>query len=273
MYQQEDQTSSSEARLHHLSSGNAMHLLRRVHLVDPLQSPSWSGAQRTTPEHPNILHLIEASASDRPDAASPLQPGVINLSHDPNILAIRGLLLDTIKHVGPTFDQTPTNSSSSNPHPYKPPKWLTKLAITNNSTTLREVPLNIAANPSHGSLKSRTNPQAALQEKYDDFMSTLFTLINTHNNSQTSKLPPPTAKTLFTDIRMCVTEAGYFGIVPPSTRTGDHIFMVERDAGKSLFVVRRHPVHGFFLWNGLCYVHRLAEVVGNENATDRIMVG
>lgn len=238
-----------------------MQLLRRVHLVDPLQSPSWSGVQRSTQENSSVLHLIVKEACKSPNASELLQPGIVNLTSDPNILVVRGLLLDTIKHVGPVLDQYPTDR-----HSYKPPKWLVKLAITNNSAALREVPLNIAANTMRNPTKPRASPQKALQEKYDEFMTSIFTLVDIHN----AKAPP---KAFFADIRMCVTEAGYFGLVPPSTRTGDNIFMVERDALKSLFVVRKHPVHGFFLWNGLIYVHYLAEAVSNLHATDRIVIG
>lgn len=268
IYQPDDETTSSDTRLHYINTGYGMHLLRHVHLVDPLQSPSWSGVQRTTPSTPSILHRLEATANLTPEAATLLQPGIINPTHNPAILAVRGLLLDTIKHVGPALDSPATS-------PYRPPKWLTKLAITTNSTTLRELPLNIAANPSRGSLRARNNPQAALQEKYDDFMHTVFVLAlaagDAEDDLKTNSKTAP--KALFTNIHMCVTEAGYFGLVPQSARAGDNIFMVERDAMKSLFVVRRHPVHGFFLWNGIVYVHRLAEVVSNEHATDRIMLG
>lgn len=258
-YQPDDELTSIDTRLHYINTGYGMQLLRQVHLVDPLHSPSWSGIQRTPSSPPSILHLLESTFNLSPEAAVLLPPNIITPTHNPNILAIRGLLLDTIKHVGPAFD-SPYNPSP----PHKPPKWLTKLAIlTNNNSPLRSLSHNMATPPS---LKPRPNPQTALQEKYHDFLSTVFLLVS-------ASLDPPLSKMLFTSIRLIVTEAGYFGLAPQSARVGDHIFMVERDALKSCFLVRRHPVHGFFLWNGVCYVHQLAEGVENEMATDRIVVG
>jgi hypothetical protein len=269
-YQPDDETTSSTTRLHYITTGYGMQLLRQVHLIDPLHSPSWSGQQRTPQLPPSILHLLESTFALAPEAAVLLPPHIITPTHNPNMLAIRGLLLDTIKHVGPAMD-SPGGSSSLNSQ-YLPPKWLTKLAVSPNSTTLREAPL-VASPPS----LHRPNPQIALQEKYHDFMQTVFLLafqaLNSPDSSPESSPKTPAIKPLFSSIRMCVTEAGYFGLVPQSVRPGDNIFMVERDAPKSVFVVRRHPVHGFFLWNGVVYVHRLAEVVGNEFATDRIVVG
>lgn len=267
VYQPKDESTNSETRLHYIITGYGMQLLRQVHLVDPLHSPSWSGQQRTPQLVPSILHLLESTFALTPEAAVLLPQHIITPTHNPNMLAIRGLLLDTIKHIGPAMD-IPSNSST-----YLPPKWLTKLAVSPNSTTLREAPL-VASPP----CLHRPNPQVALQQKYHDFIQTVFLLafqsLNSPESSPDSSASKiPAIKPLFASIRMCVTEAGYFGLVPQSARPGDNIFMVERDALKSVFVVRRHPVHGFFLWNGVVYVHRLAEVVGNENATDRIVVG
>lgn len=193
-----------------------------------------------------------------------LQSGSINLTGDANILSVRGLLLDNIKHIGPVTEQRTVN-----PQSYKPPKWLTKLVVTKNSVAIRGVSLANTANPSNGSLKLKESPQDALQEKYDDFMATIFAIVKGQRQSSQPQKP----KDLFADISMCVTDTGYFGLVPPSTQPGDKIFMVERDPLKSVFVVRKHPVHGFFVWNGLVYIHSMAQVVRNEYATDRILIG
>jgi hypothetical protein len=253
------ESASNELPQNLVRNGRAMQLLRQVHLVDPVHSPSWSGLQRTDQTSPSILHLVTQEPLDPSGLFEVLQPGIVDLANNPNMICVRGLLLDTLKHIGPVADQQNTIDGS-----HEPPKWLRKLAVSTNSAALRDTPLNVVADTPR---KSRLSPRAVLQEKYEDFMVSIFGLIENH----LKKLPKPSI--IFDNVKMCVTAAGFFGLVAPCARVGDNIFMVEQDRQCSVFVVRKHPVHGFYLWNGMVYIHHLAESVDNTYATDRIIVG
>lgn len=251
------ENASNELPQNLVRNERSMQLLRQVHLVDPVHSPSWSGLQRSNQTTPNTLHLITQEPLNIGEPYDALQPGIVELTANPNMIAIRGLLLDTIKQIGPVADPS---SIADNSH--EPPKWLRKLAVSSNSAALR--PLNVADG---GAQKSRQSPRTTLQEKYEDFMVGIFGLLENHEAKLSKSV------TAFENVKMCVTSAGFFGLVPPCTRVGDNVFMIEKDRLQSAFVVRKHPVHGFFLWNGMCYVHFLAETVDNTYATDRIIVG
>jgi hypothetical protein len=262
-----------------VQSGQGMQLLRQVHLRDPLLSPSWSGVERTLHGSSSILNLIEEKTRDHPYANDLLPRGIVELTNNPNILSVRGALLDTVKHLGTVMDQSAIDEQS-----HEPPKWLSKLAISANALVLREVPVNIPPGSPRQNGKSRQTPHSALMGKYNDFTSFVFGRLDTALYPPSQSAPKKTdthrhsaqfwtSSKRFEHVKMCVTERGFFGLVPPSAKPGDHIFMIERDMLKSMFIVRKHPVHGIYLWNGLVYVHNMADMVNNTYATDRICVG
>lgn len=265
-----------------VQTGQAMQLLRRVHLTDPFYSPSWSGLRRGMHEKPSFLSIVEEQVWSISEALEPLNPGIIELTRDQNKLVIRGLLLDTITHLGPICDQSRFSGQA-----LEPPKWLTKLATSYTTSAPRASPGDVISGSSTAASKSGPSSQATLQVRYNDFTTSLLSLLDAPHDPVTShaqgsrQLPPSqtspnhgaASNQYFENVKLCVTEAGFLGLVPPSTRAGDSIFMVEQDMLKSMFVVRKHPVHGFYLWNGLACIYDLTEAVDNTHATIRILVG
>jgi hypothetical protein len=64
------------------------------------------------------------------------------------------------------------------------------------------------------------------------------------------------------DCRFCITEAGFFAMVPNETRLDDAIFVIEGDPQRSTFIVREDSESGdsevgYHTWIGHAYVHDL----------------
>jgi hypothetical protein len=60
--------------------------------------------------------------------------------------------------------------------------------------------------------------------------------------------------------RFCVTEAGFFGMVPRLTRPGDMIFTIQGDEQRATFVVRKDMARDSYQWLGHAYVHDIWSV-------------
>lgn len=61
--------------------------------------------------------------------------------------------------------------------------------------------------------------------------------------------------------RFCVTEDGYFGMVPDHTEVGDSILVLEEDEKKATFIVRKCPGEQSYKWIGQTYIHHIWEVL------------
>jgi len=60
--------------------------------------------------------------------------------------------------------------------------------------------------------------------------------------------------------RFCVTEDGFFGMVPRLTRPGDMIFTIQGDEQRATFVVRKDMARDSYQWLGHAYVHDIWSV-------------
>jgi Heterokaryon incompatibility protein (HET) len=61
--------------------------------------------------------------------------------------------------------------------------------------------------------------------------------------------------------RFCVTEGGFFSMVPRNTRSGDMIFTIRGDEQRAMFVVRKDAARDSYQWIGHAYVHDIWSVL------------
>ena len=57
--------------------------------------------------------------------------------------------------------------------------------------------------------------------------------------------------------RFCVTEKGYFGLLPPGSRIGDRVCVVL--GGQTPFLLRQHPLNPTWELIGECYIHGMMD--------------